>query len=322
VATDEEGVPHLKSYRKLKSPKTASSTSTRDRDKKRDKSDTVSNASSDESEIDMDETRRRMHAMLDDAFSLFGPQFSKKFDKEPEGQPAPYPAAHPEAHPEGYPTTPVRQAVIPRYIGGQPALPEPPPAHGRATEPTPRQRRRVQPTMPGYPIGMPQTPLGMPGYPGRPPARPIVTRDPIVVWDPADRQRILNQRAPPPTYSYKDPSGQNVYVTPVQQQRDDMGGLVWSPYAAEDSMDTLYPDLAQASYPGALSTSPPKDTSFLSHLQAAPPHDTVLNMSASGTLDQRGASLGQSPQPLIKSIKDELFRLSQGSSRKTPITEL
>lgn len=29
VATDEEGVPHLKSYRKLKSPKTASSTSTR-----------------------------------------------------------------------------------------------------------------------------------------------------------------------------------------------------------------------------------------------------------------------------------------------------
>lgn len=29
VATDEEGVPHLKSYRKLKSPKTASSSSTR-----------------------------------------------------------------------------------------------------------------------------------------------------------------------------------------------------------------------------------------------------------------------------------------------------
>lgn len=76
-----------------------------------------------------------------------------------------------------------------RYIGGQPALPEPPPAHGRATEPTPRQRRRVQPTMPGYPAGMPQTHIGMPGYPGHPPARPVVTRDPIVVWDPADRQR-------------------------------------------------------------------------------------------------------------------------------------
>lgn len=330
VATDEERVPHLKSYRKLKSPKTTSSISTRDHDKKRDKSESVSNASSDESEIDMNETRRRMHLMLDDAFSLFGTQFSKKFGKEPEGQPASHPEAHPRAHPEvhpvahpeGYPSTPARQAVIPRYLGGQPALPEPPPAHGRATEPTPRQRRRVQPTMPGYPVGMPQTPLGMPGYPGRPPVRPIVTRDPIVVWDPADRQRILNQRAPPPTYSYKDPSGQNVYITSVQQQRDDMGGLVWSPYAAEDTMDTLYPDLAQASYPGALGTSPPKDTSFLSHLQAAPPHDTVLNMSASGTLDQRGASLGQSPQPLIKSIKDELFRLSQGASRKTPITEL
>ncbi|KAL9955884.1 hypothetical protein ACROYT_G037281 [Oculina patagonica] len=315
IATDEEGVPHLKSYRKLKSPKTVSSTtSTRDRDKKH----ADSNASSDESEIDMNETRRRMHAMLDDAFSLFGSPYSKKLVKEPEGQPA----AHPEVRPEAYPATPARPAVIPKYIGGQPALPEPPPAHGRATEPTPGQRRRVQPTMPGYPAGMPQTPIGMPGYPGRPPVRPVVTRDPIVVWDPADRQRILNQRAPPPTYAYRDPSGQNVYITPVQQQIGDMGGLVWSPYAAEDSMDALYPDLAQASYPGALSTSPPKDTSFLSHLQAAPPHDTVLNMSANSTLDHRGASLGQSPQPLIKSIKDELFRLSQGASRKTPITEL
>ena len=34
--------------------------------------------------------------------------------------------------------------------------------------------------------------------------------------------RILNQRAPPPTYAYRDPSGQNVYITPVQQQRDDV----------------------------------------------------------------------------------------------------
>ena len=79
--------------------------------------------------------------------------------------------------------------VYPRYIGGQPALPEPPPAHGRATEPTPGQRRRVQPPMPGYPVGMPHTPIGVPGYPVRPPVRPVVTRDPIVVWDPADRQR-------------------------------------------------------------------------------------------------------------------------------------
>lgn len=58
----------------------------------------------------MNETRRRMHAMLDDAFSLFGPQLSKKLGKEPEGQPA----AHPEARPEAYPATPVRPAVIPR----------------------------------------------------------------------------------------------------------------------------------------------------------------------------------------------------------------
>ena len=43
--------------------------------------------------------------------------------------------------------------------------------------------------MPGYPGAMPQTPIGMPGYPGHPAVRPVVTRDPIVVWDPADRQR-------------------------------------------------------------------------------------------------------------------------------------
>ena len=33
---------------------------------------------------------------------------------------------------------------------------------------------------------------------------------------------MLNQRAPPPTYAYRDPSGQNLYITPVHQQRDEM----------------------------------------------------------------------------------------------------
>ena len=33
---------------------------------------------------------------------------------------------------------------------------------------------------------------------------------------------MLNQRAPPPTYAYRDPSGQNLYLTPVHQQRDEM----------------------------------------------------------------------------------------------------
>lgn len=54
----------------------------------------------------MTETRRRMHAMLDDAFSLFGPQLAKKPGKEPEGQPA-QPA-------EPYTSTPARPAVFPR----------------------------------------------------------------------------------------------------------------------------------------------------------------------------------------------------------------
>ena len=52
----------------------------------------------------MTETRRRMHAMLDDAFSLL--QLAKKPGREPEGQPA-QPA-------EPYTSTPARPAVFPR----------------------------------------------------------------------------------------------------------------------------------------------------------------------------------------------------------------
>lgn len=59
-----------------------------------------------------------MHAMLDDAFSLFGPQLTMKHGKEPEGQPAAHNATHPEAHPEAYPVAypaiPARTAAIPR----------------------------------------------------------------------------------------------------------------------------------------------------------------------------------------------------------------
>ena len=39
----------------------------------------------------MNETRRRMHALLDNAFSLFGPSFSKKMAAEPDGQELKYP---------------------------------------------------------------------------------------------------------------------------------------------------------------------------------------------------------------------------------------
>ena len=83
-----------------------------DRDKKRGNSvDSASNPSSEEeSEIDMNETRRRMHAMLDDAFSLLGPQSAKKPEKIPEGHPS-----HPVPHPtQVYSSTPARPAVIPR----------------------------------------------------------------------------------------------------------------------------------------------------------------------------------------------------------------
>ena len=80
----------------------------------------------------------------------------------------------------------------------------------------------------------------------------------------------------------------------------------------------------QTTVPGTLGNSS-KDASFLSHLQntqtSTPlraPRETVLNMDVDPK-DPRHSSLGQSPQPLIRAIKDELMRLSQG---KTPITEL
>ena len=53
----------------------------------------------------MNETRRRMHAMLDDAFSLFGKQSAHK----PSMQ---YMEQSPQL--EGHPGPPARQAVIPR----------------------------------------------------------------------------------------------------------------------------------------------------------------------------------------------------------------
>lgn len=114
-----------------------------------------------------------MHSLLDDAFSLLGPLSKQQVQRSPS-QPVPL----------------ARPPVPARYAGSRPALPEPPPAHGRATEPTPRQKRRLLNTN-GFPQGLPQTQIG-PGYPIRPPVRPpLVTKDPVVVWDPYDRQRYI-----------------------------------------------------------------------------------------------------------------------------------
>ena len=39
--------------------------------------------------------------------------------------------------------------------------------------------------------------------------------------------------------------GQNVYITPVQQRPDGMGGMLWSPYAApvENNVQPNYPQV-------------------------------------------------------------------------------
>lgn len=170
VATDDDSV-QLQSYKHIKSPQGTT---------RRDEEPPKTDSSSEESEIGMDETRERMHALLDDAFSLFGP-LSKKLSQElnETGPVQPQVTRHPAQPP-----------LPARYAGSQPALPEPPPSHGRATEPTPRQRSRVAARGPGYPQGFPpQFINGMPGYPVRTPVPPLVTRDPVVVWDPAERQR-------------------------------------------------------------------------------------------------------------------------------------
>ncbi|XP_048584954.1 serine-rich adhesin for platelets isoform X2 [Nematostella vectensis] len=303
IPADDEGI-ELKSYKPIN----------REEDKETEDSGEASDA---ESDISMEETRRRMHSLLEDAFSLLEPYKKNQQRLEEPRQYAQDPRQYP---PDPRTGSLIRHPAPPRYAGMRPALPEPAPAHGRASEPTPRQRRRLE-SSGQFPQTMPRTPMG--GYPGgypfRPPMRmppPLLTSEPVVVWDPYEKQRYLQQQLQQPTYSYTDPHGQSVFITPVQQQPDNYGDVVWSPYRAEDTMADLYPDLAKSNYPGALGSSPTKDPFG----NIAPrSRDTVIDVNSN---DPRANTLGASPQPLIRSIKDELMRLSAGGARKTPITEL
>ena len=131
-----------------------------------------------DSDISIGEARRRMIALLDDAFSAMksnpkkrSPENNDEVDGNAENQ-----------KPSNYPPTGYRPPLHPRPATSTPALPEPPPAHGRATAPSARHRRRLLNSYPSH---------YYPGTSGRynPAQPPVVTKNPVVVWDPADKQR-------------------------------------------------------------------------------------------------------------------------------------
>jgi hypothetical protein len=121
--------------------------------------------SGNESEISMREARRRIHSLLDDTFSTL-----KKYQKQIGENEAAENNQKPPYHAS-------RGNSSGRYAGMPPALPEPPPAHGR-TSATPPGANNKRATM------QPPNPYMMPQYPQYP-----AYTDPLLTWDPMDRQR-------------------------------------------------------------------------------------------------------------------------------------
>lgn len=78
--------------------------------------------------------------------------------------------------------------------------------------------------------------------------------------------------------------------------------------------------------PGTLDA---ENSSFLSKMQETPlgtisdstavPRDTVIDMPENGFSGEPGTRTGESAEPLVRAIKDELFRLASG---RTPVKNL
>lgn len=132
----------------------------------------------------MGEARRRMIALIDDAFTTIK-SVSKKHHPEDKDEVDAGNETHPKQPPPVYPR-PTSLAHA--------ALPEPPPAHGRASVPSARHRRRFMNSQNSLPYPSHYYPgmLGQfsPRYPPPPPP-PVVTKNPLVVWDPAVKQRFV-----------------------------------------------------------------------------------------------------------------------------------
>ena len=116
-----------------------------------------------ESEISMRETRRRIHTLLDDTFSTL-----KKYQKQLLKDDSP------SMSPIIKKTDTAVNSLPRKYAGMQPALPEPAPAHGRATTSPPgglKQRIIQSPYAP--PFNSYNNPFA----------------DPMLTWDPIERQK-------------------------------------------------------------------------------------------------------------------------------------
>ncbi|XP_057317268.1 uncharacterized protein LOC130662415 isoform X2 [Hydractinia symbiolongicarpus] len=271
----------LKSFQQFSSPQKESVQSPED--------DAESDA---ESELSMRETSRRIHALLDDTFTTL-----KKYQKH-------LPKEESSGKPKLESDTSFRSSTPRRYAGMPPALPEPPPAHGRATAaPSGFGKRRE---VASNPYANPYN-----QYP--------VLAEPMVTWDPLERQRYINQRFGYPVYGptantltmpYGMP-GQNVYMTPLQQRPDGMGGTVWSPYANENITANPAFNHTAMGLPGQ--NSLPRNLRDDDFKLA---HTTTLDM------DDFGESKKSNSQPLIRAIKEELLKLSQNAQGKTKIQAL
>eukprot|EP00795_Rhopilema_esculentum_P011611 gene11611-21848_t len=297
--TDENENVKLNNYMMLNSP--SHSTTVEESDDTETKKERDSN---------IEEARERIHTLLDDAFSFLQPH--RKTNKE-----SPRPKIVEEAMSVRN-EAPVNQApnLPSRYT--VPALPPPP--HGRATAPPPGDRKRTF----NYPVYElpPEHSNGMQ------PLKPVLTKEPMVVMDRNDRSRYLSQRLGQPTYvrpyssfAYpfeQSPSEQPVYITPVKQQADGFGGVIWSPYANE----AIREDINSSTAP--LFNTMPSPLPERYNIQSTPIASTPMKMKQPRhtSVDMSTYGYGGTPQPLIRAIKDELVRLSQSAKGKTQIEEL
>ena len=141
-----------------------------------------------DSDISMGEARRRMIALIDDAFTSIK-SASKKHHPEATDQ------VDAGGKPQTYPQSKNPPPLYPRPATLTPALPEPPPPHGRASVPSARHRRRFMNSQNSLPYPSQYYPGMSGGFsprypPPPPPPPPVVTKNPLVVWDPADKQRF------------------------------------------------------------------------------------------------------------------------------------
>ena len=127
-----------------------------------------------ESDISMREARRRIHSLLDDTF-LSLKKYQRKLladEKNTEEE-----EANTKSKLQKTPSQDSNNTInspIRRHAGMPPALPKPPPAHGRASTPPAHQTKRKLMAQDPYTYNS------------------GLFADPLLTWDPIERQRYRN----------------------------------------------------------------------------------------------------------------------------------